>query len=106
MALKLPASSSVNKGAFAYAATPESGRSLRLCESVAAPHFRGASAQDSCLCLLGRVDYFGWMDGPEQGEALKVPDVDGKQLRDPMNVHTRREPGIMNLHASDFVGHQ
>jgi hypothetical protein len=43
------------------------------------------------------------MDDAQQREALKVPDVDGQQLRDAVNVHTGREPGVMNLHALDLV---
>jgi hypothetical protein len=43
------------------------------------------------------------MDSADQREALKVTDVDRQQLCDAMNVHARRDPGIMDLHASDFL---
>ena len=68
--------------------------------------YEARRAQDSCSCLLRRVDYVGWMDGEEQREALKVPDVDSQHLRDAVNIHARRDPGIVNLHAPDFLGQE
>jgi hypothetical protein len=49
------------------------------------------------------MNYLDRMDGVEPREALKVPDIDGQQLRDPVNVHARGQAGIMYLHTFDFV---
>jgi len=43
------------------------------------------------------------MHDAEQREPLKVPDVDGRQLRDAVNIHAGREPRVMDLYALDFV---
>jgi hypothetical protein len=44
------------------------------------------------------------MDDAEQRKALKVPDVDRQQLRYAVDVHARRDPGIVNLNSPDFLG--
>jgi hypothetical protein len=43
------------------------------------------------------------MDRAESLESLEIPDIDGRQLRDAVNVHARSQTGIVDLHALDVV---
>src|ERR1017187_2478939 len=43
------------------------------------------------------------MDRAESFESLEIPDIDGRQLRDAVNVHARSQAGIVDLHALDVV---
>jgi hypothetical protein len=39
------------------------------------------------------------MENAEFVEALEISDVDGHQFIDSMDIHARRQPSIMDLHA-------
>jgi hypothetical protein len=43
------------------------------------------------------------MDHAESFESLEIPDIDGYQLRNAVNVHGRSQAGIVDLHALDVV---
>lgn len=43
------------------------------------------------------------MDRAESLESLEIPDIDGQQLRNAVNVHARSQAGIVDLHAPDVV---
>ena len=43
------------------------------------------------------------MENAEALEAPEVPDIEGEQLLDAMDVHACRQPGIMDLHALNMV---
>ena len=52
------------------------------------------------------TDHLGGMDYEESVKALKVPDVDGQQVRDAVNIHALSQPSVMDLHALDFVSNK
>ena len=43
------------------------------------------------------MDYFSGMNGPESCKPLKVPNVEGEQLGNVMNVHSSGQPGIVDV---------
>jgi hypothetical protein len=46
------------------------------------------------------------MEKAESLEATKIPHIDRQQLSDTVGIHTRRQPGVMDLHAMNVVGDQ
>jgi hypothetical protein len=43
------------------------------------------------------------VENAETVEASEVPDIDGQQLLDAMDIHARRQPGVMDLHALNVI---
>lgn len=50
--------------------------------------------------------YVGWMNDCQTFKAVKVANVDCEQLSDTVNIHARREPGVMNTNPFDFIFHE
>ena len=46
------------------------------------------------------------MEHLEIGETLKVPHIGGQNRADAMDIHTRRETGVVDLHSLNVVLHQ
>lgn len=46
------------------------------------------------------------MENAEFVDAAEIPHVDGQQLPNPMDIHARRQPGVMNLHTLNVVRDQ
>ena len=42
---------------------------------------------------------FGWIENTQRLETLEVTDIYGQQLSDAVNIHARRQPGVMDLHT-------
>src|ERR1022692_2893791 len=51
---------------------------------------------------VGRITSSGWI-ARSPLESLEVPDVDGQELRDAVNVHACRQPRVMHLHTPDCM---
>ncbi len=48
----------------------------------------------------------GGMENPEAAETGEVPYIDRKDLWNIVEIHARREPCIVDLHAFNFVFHE
>jgi hypothetical protein len=49
---------------------------------------------------------FGWIENTQPLETFEVADIDGQQLSDAVNIHARRQPGVMDLHTLYAVRNQ
>jgi hypothetical protein len=46
------------------------------------------------------------MEDTESLEATEIPHINRQQLPDTVDIHTRRQPGIMDLNSLNVVGDQ
>jgi hypothetical protein len=42
---------------------------------------------------------FGWIENTQRLETFEITDIYGQQLSDAVNIHARRQPGVMDLHT-------
>jgi hypothetical protein len=93
---------------LAYALTPLAGADIREIWTYIAPDNRAAADRDPHpdSCASTPFCQIGWVDDAESTEPSKIPYVDGEQLRHAMNVHTRGQARVMDLHALDLERNQ
>jgi glyoxylate carboligase len=52
------------------------------------------------------LEHFGRVAYAKPDEPLKVPNIEGRQLRDAVNIHAGGQAGVMHLHALDVMRYE